>query len=208
LLDFFDPARLLYMTPAVIIGLTFHEYAHAAAAYSLGDRTAYQQGRLTVNPAAHIDVLGILMLYLAGFGWARPVPVNPFNFRGNRDLGMLLVSLAGPVSNLLLAVAGAALLGAFLWNVPYADRITMEIIRINVILAIFNLLPIPPLDGSKILAGLLPGSKEWLYRVEQYGTIILVLLLFTGIIGRILNIFIVPLYSVLTWVARTMNAIF
>ena len=208
MLDFFDPARLLYMTPAVIIGLTFHEYAHAAAAYSLGDRTAYQQGRLTVNPAAHIDVLGILMLYLAGFGWARPVPVNPFNFRGNRDLGMLLVSLAGPVSNLLLAVAGAALLGAFLWNVPYADRITMEIIRINVILAIFNLLPIPPLDGSKILAGLLPGSKEWLYRVEQYGTIILVLLLFTGIIGRILNIFIVPLYSVLTWVARTMNAIF
>lgn len=204
----FDPARLLYMTPAVIIGLTFHEYAHAAAAYSLGDRTAYQQGRLTLNPAAHVDVLGLLMLYFAGFGWARPVPVNPYNFRGNRNTGMMVVSLAGPVSNFLLAVIGAALLGAFLWDVPYANRITLEIIKINVILAIFNLLPVPPLDGSKILAGMIPGSQEWLYKFEQYGTIILVLLLFTGIIGRILNIFIVPVYSLLTWVARTVNAIF
>ncbi|MCL6612131.1 MAG: site-2 protease family protein [Peptococcaceae bacterium] len=196
------------MTPAVIIGLTVHEYAHAAAAYSLGDRTAYHQGRMTLNPAAHIDPLGLILLYFAGFGWARPVPVNPFHFRGNRDRGMVLVSLAGPLSNLVLAVAAAALLGAFLWNIPYANRITMEIIRINVILAIFNLIPVPPLDGSKILAGILPGSREWLYRFEQYGTIVLVLLLFTGIIGRVLNIFIVPVYGFLTWVARTVNAIF
>ncbi len=212
MLDLFDPARLLYkilyMTPAVLIGLTFHEYAHAAAAYRLGDRTAYHEGRLTLNPAAHIDVLGLIMLYFAGFGWARPVPVNPYNLRGNRGRGMLLVSLAGPLSNLVLAVAAAALLGAFLWNVPYADRIATEIIRINVILAVFNLLPIPPLDGSKILAGILPGSQEWLYKLEQYGTIILILLLFTGIIGRILNVLIVPIFDFLTWVARTMNAVF
>lgn len=208
MLDLFDPARLLYMTPAVIIGLTFHEYAHARAAYSLGDRTAYHQGRLTLNPFAHVDILGLLMLYFAGFGWARPVPVNPFNFRGNRDTGMLLVSLAGPLSNLVLAVVAAALLGAFTWNVPYFYRITTEIIRINVILAVFNLLPVPPLDGSKILAGILPGSREWLYRFEQYGTIILILLLLTGIINRILGIFIVPLYGFLTWVARTVHALF
>lgn len=208
MLDIFDPARLFYMTPAVIIGLTFHEYAHAAAAYRLGDRTAYHQGRLTLNPAAHLDILGLILLYFAGFGWARPVPVNPFNFRGNKKTGMILVSLAGPISNLVLAVVAAALLGAFLWNVPYAGPITQELIRINVILAVFNLLPVPPLDGSKILAGILPGNNEWLYRLEQYGTIILILLLFTGIIGRILSIFIVPLYGFLTWVARTMNAIF
>ncbi len=208
MLDFFDPEKLLYMTPAVIIGLTVHEYAHARAAYSLGDRTAHHQGRLTLNPAAHVDVLGLIMLYFAGFGWARPVPVNPFNFRGNRDAGMIMVSLAGPASNLLTAVMAAALLGAFLWDVPHAGRITQEIIRINVILAVFNLLPIPPLDGSKIITGLLPGSREWVYRFEQYGIIILVLLLFTGIIGKILGVVIVPVYSFLTWVARVMHSAF
>lgn len=208
MLNLFDPVGLLYMTPAVIIGLTVHEYAHAAAAYRLGDRTAYHQGRMTLNPAAHVDPLGLIMLYLAGFGWAKPVPVNPFNFRGNRDRGMSLVSLAGPLSNLVLAVAAAALLGAFLSNIPHADRITLEIIRINVNLAIFNLIPVPPLDGSKILAGIMPGSREWLYRFEQYGTIVLILLLFTGIIGRILNILIVPVNGFLIWVFRTMNMIF
>lgn len=208
MLNLFDPARLLYMTPAVIIGLTFHEFAHAAAAYRLGDRTAYHQGRLTLNPAAHVDILGLLMLYFAGFGWARPVPVNPFNFSGNRNTGMILVSLAGPLSNLFLAVIAAAMLGAFAWDVPYLNRITTEIIKINVILAVFNLLPVPPLDGSKILAGVLPGSQEWLYKFEQYGTIVLILLLFTGIIGRILGIFIVPIYSFLTWVARTVHTLF
>lgn len=208
MLDIFDPGRLLYMTPAVIIGLTVHEYAHAAVANSLGDRTAYLQGRLTLNPAAHIDILGLIMLYFAGFGWAKPVPINPFHFRGNRDRGTLLVSLAGPLSNFILAVAAAALLGALLWDIPYAGRITREIIKINVILAIFNLLPVPPLDGSKILAGLIPGSREWLYRFEQYGTIILILLLFTGIIGRILGVFIVPVYGFLNWVAMTVNSIF
>lgn len=208
MLNLFDPARLLYMTPAVIIGLTFHEFAHAAAAYRLGDRTAYHQGRLTLNPAAHVDILGLLMIYFAGFGWARPVPVNPFNFSGNRNTGMILVSLAGPLSNLFLAVIAAAMLGAFAWDVPYLNRITTEIIKINVILAVFNLLPVPPLDGSKILAGVLPGSQEWLYKFEQYGTIVLILLLFTGIIGRILGIFIVPIYSFLTWVARTVHTLF
>jgi Zn-dependent protease len=200
--------RILYLTPAVLIGLTFHEYAHAAAAYRLGDRTAKYQGRLTLNPAAHIDVMGLIMLYLFKFGWARPVPVNPYNFRGDRRRGMLLVSLAGPAANLIIAVVAAILLGAFLWNIPYVNRITQIIIEINVVLAIFNLIPVPPLDGSKILAGLLPVSQEWLYRFEQYGAIILILLVFTGIIGKILGVFIFPVLEILSWLARTVNLLF
>ncbi len=212
MLDLFDPLaimnRILYLTPAVLIGLTFHEYAHAAAAYRLGDRTAKYQGRLTLNPAAHIDVMGLIMLYLFKFGWARPVPVNPYNFRGDRRRGMLLVSLAGPAANLIIAVVAAILLGAFLWNIPYVNRITQIIIEINVVLAIFNLIPVPPLDGSKILAGLLPVSQEWLYRFEQYGAIILILLVFTGIIGKILGVFIFPVLEILSWLARTVNLLF
>ncbi|MCL5935012.1 MAG: site-2 protease family protein, partial [Firmicutes bacterium] len=128
------------------------------------------------------------------------------NFRGNKGRGMLLVSLAGPLMNFLIAVAAAVLMGAFLWNIPFVNRITDLIIQINVVLAIFNLIPVPPLDGSKILAGILPGSQEWLYKLEQYGSIVLILLLFTGIIGRFLGIFITPVYEFLTWVARTVNS--
>ena len=205
---FKNPVELLYMTPAVIIALSFHELAHAAAAYRLGDRTAYNQGRLTANPFAHIDILGLLMLYVAGFGWAKPVPINPYNFRGNRDHGVILVSLAGPASNFIMAVLATILLGAFAYNIPYLDRITQYLIYINVILAIFNLLPIPPLDGSKILAGLIPGSQEWMYKLEQYGLIILILLLVTNIIPKILGLFIGPVYQLLIWLAGTVNSVF
>ena len=208
LFDFFDPTRLLYMTPAVIIGLTFHEFAHAAVAYRLGDRTAQHMGRLTLNPAAHIDILGLIMLYFAGFGWAKPVPVNPINFRGDRNRGMLLVSLAGPVSNLIMAIIATILLAAFLQDIPYIGVMTQYVISINVILAVFNLLPLPPLDGSKILAGLIPASREWLHNIEQYGTIILILLLFTGIIGRLLSILINPINSFLNWLAGTVSVLF
>lgn len=208
MLDFFDPTRILYMIPAVVIGLSFHEFAHAAMAYRLGDRTAYHQGRLTINPAAHIDILGLIMLFAAGFGWAKPVPVNYYNLSGNKSRGMLLVSLAGPVANFIIAVIAAILLGAFFWNVPYMKGITFEIIHINIILAVFNLLPVPPLDGSKILAGLIPGTQEWLYKFEQYGTIILILLLVTGIIGKILGIFISPLIQFLIWLAYQTRALF
>ncbi len=199
--DSFDPIRMLYMIPAVVIGLSFHEFAHAAMAYRLGDRTAYHQGRLTINPAAHLDILGLIMIFVAGFGWAKPVPVNFYNLSGNKSRGMLLVSLAGPATNFIIAVIAAILLGAFFWDTPYLDGIVSQIISINIILAVFNLLPIPPLDGSKILAGLIPGTQEWLYKFEQYGMIVLILLMVTGIIGKVLGIFISPLFHLMSWLA-------
>ena len=114
---------------------------------------------------------------------------------------MLLVSLAGPATNFIIAVIAAILLGAFFWDTPYLDGIVSQIISINIILAVFNLLPIPPLDGSKILAGLIPGTQEWLYKFEQYGMIVLILLMVTGIIGKVLGIFISPLFHLMSWLA-------
>ncbi|MFZ5649788.1 MAG: site-2 protease family protein, partial [Bacillota bacterium] len=143
MLDFFDPTRILYMIPAVVIGLSFHEYAHAAMAYRLGDSTAYHQGRLTVNPVAHVDILGLIMLFVAGFGWAKPVPVNYYNITGDKKKGMMLISLAGPVTNLVIAIIAAVLLGAFFAKTPYLSGIIYSIIIINANLAVFNLLPFP-----------------------------------------------------------------
>jgi len=182
------------MLPAIVLGLTFHEYAHGLVAYRLGDNTAHDHGRLTLNPVAHVDPVGLILLFLAGFGWAKPVPVNPYNLKGDIQKGMLLVSLAGPATNLLLAIAAAVIWGALAGlRLPYFNDIMMYMIQINVVLAIFNLIPVPPLDGSKILAGLLPGRQNWLYQLESYGVIILILLVFTGAIGFIFNIFVRPI---------------
>ncbi|WP_169719395.1 site-2 protease family protein [Desulfovirgula thermocuniculi] len=196
------------MLPAVVLGLTFHELAHGWVADSLGDPTPRYHGRLTVNPLAHVDVIGLILLFVAGFGWAKPVPVNPYNFRGNMRRGMVLVSLAGPAANLVLALVGAVLLGLGGWALPYGYEILTAIIRINIVLAVFNLLPVPPLDGSKILAGLLPGRQAWLYALESYGTIILLFLLFTGIIGRVLGVIIHPLYRAFMSLAKAVSLIF
>jgi Zn-dependent protease len=186
------------MLPAIVLGLTFHEYAHGLAAYRLGDNTARAQGRLTINPVAHVDPVGLILLFLAGFGWAKPVPINPLNFRGDMKRGVLLVSLAGPATNLLLAIVAAVIWGAFYGlKLPYFNDIMMYIVQINVVLAVFNLIPVPPLDGSKILAGLLPGRQEWLYKLEAYGMIILILLIFTGAIGFVFDIFVRPIIAVL-----------
>lgn len=207
-----SPYEMVVIIPAVVLGLSFHEFAHALAADLLGDRTARYQGRLTVNPLAHVDVVGLVLLFLAGFGWAKPVPVNPFNFRGDKKRGLLLVSLAGPGANLVLAVLGAAALGIAAGAVgglaPAARDVLLGIIRINVVLAVFNLLPVPPLDGSKILAGILPGRQEWLYTLENYGVIILLVLLFTGVIGKVLGFFISPLYRFLLGLAREIASFF
>ncbi len=206
--DIFNLDRLLYITPAIILGLTFHEFAHGLTAYVLGDRTAYHQGRLTLNPLPHLDILGLIMLYFAGFGWAKPVPVNPYNLKGDKHRGILLVSLAGPLANLVLAIICAVLLGAFFIGYQSLSKFMQMLIIINCNLAIFNLLPIPPLDGSKILTGAIPGSSKFVYNLEQYGVIVLVLLLVTGIFGKILTFFINPLLGFLNWLAINAQLLF
>jgi Zn-dependent protease len=184
--------EIILLTPAVVVGLTVHEFAHGWVADRCGDPTARYAGRLTLNPLKHVDPVGLLLLYLAGFGWARPVPVNPYNFRDRRQ-GLLLVSLAGPVANLGVALLAAVLLGLSGMGNPTLNDLLRVMIWINVVLAVFNLLPVPPLDGSKVLAALMPGRQEWLYWLEQYGIIILVVLVFSGVIGLLLKIVITPL---------------
>lgn len=193
-----DPRELALLIPAIILGLTFHEFAHGWVADKLGDHTARDHGRLTLNPIPHLDPLGFIMLFLVKFGWAKPVPVNPYNFRGDIRRGMLLVSLAGPATNMILAVTSAVILGLFVnFKIPFFVEIMRNMILINVVLAIFNLIPIPPLDGSKILAGLLPGRQEWLHQLEGYGAILLIVLVFTGAIGYIFKIFVYPIVTML-----------
>ncbi|MBO8127937.1 MAG: site-2 protease family protein [Peptococcaceae bacterium] len=160
----------------------------------LGDKTARLAGRLTLNPVKHIDPIGFIMLFIAKFGWAKPVPINPYNIRGDIKQGLLLISLAGPAMNLILAVTSAIILGIAGFPAhPLGQEFLFYMILINVVLAVFNLIPIPPLDGSKILAGILPGRQEWLLHMEQYGIIILILLVFTGAIGRIFDFFVLPI---------------
>lgn len=173
--------------PAILIALTFHEYMHGRVAYALGDSTPKIQGRLTLNPIRHLDPLGSILLLIVGFGWAKPVEVNPFHFKGDRARGMLLVALAGPVTNLVLAFISAFILFLFGNSVAFLGGFLQYLFGINVVLAVFNLLPVPPLDGSKILAGLLPQEhRQVIYNIERYGTIILLFLVITGFLGKIL----------------------
>lgn len=179
----------LIVLPAVLIAISFHEFAHAAAAYAMGDPTAKNEGRLSVNPAKHIDPIGLLMLMIARFGWAKPVPVNENNFK-NRTMGSLLVSIAGIGMNILIAIVAFIILHFtqnLFQNYAYFE-VMSSIIRINIAFAAFNLLPVPPLDGSKILVTLLPSKYRYMvYKYENYGTVILILLLITGTLGIVLN---------------------
>ncbi len=178
---------LLAAVPAILMAIIFHEYAHGKVAYMLGDPTPKYQKRLTLNPLNHLDPLGTLMFLLVGFGWAKPVQVNPFHFQGDRRKGMMLVSLAGPLMNLVLAYLGAVGLRLIGPLNLYLFSFFRALVIYNVVLAVFNLIPVPPLDGSKILTGLLPpGKAHIIYSLERYGPIILLLLLFTGVIGTIM----------------------
>ncbi len=167
----------LFTLPFLIFSLSVHEYAHGYIAMKMGDYTAKAHGRLTLNPIAHIDPLGLIALVLFKFGWAKPVPVNPYNFT-NRKKGYILVSLAGPISNLILTVGFTVVYLLFLLLVPanilfsgnmaiyYVRQVFSYAMSINIVLAIFNLIPIPPLDGSKILEALLP--YKYLIKVERF----------------------------------------
>jgi len=194
----------LIWLPAILIALTFHEFAHGWVADRLGDRTPFYQGRLTLNPLPHIDWVGFLMLLIFKFGWAKPVQVDPRNFKNvSYKKGMMMVSLAGPGMNMLLALVSMLLLKLL---IPYQSNewvgllapLLTPLVYINLILAAFNLIPVPPLDGSKILAGILPDSgARFIYSLEQYGPLILLLLIVTDMVGKILWPLVNILYGIL-----------
>ncbi|HEX2156505.1 MAG TPA: site-2 protease family protein [Actinomycetes bacterium] len=178
-----EPQLFVAFVIAVIIGITFHEFSHAAVASLQGDQTARSQGRLTLNPIAHLDPLGSIALILAGFGWGRPVPVNPGALR-NRRFGGIMVGLAGPAANFVVALVSVIALRiaypatGLTFDVPFSLRLLYTLVAVNVILGVFNLLPIPPLDGSTLLSIILPPSRQNIVRfLEQYGIFLLLGLL-------------------------------
>ena len=186
--DFGSLRDILLRVASVFLCLTIHETCHGLAAYALGDPTAKRAHRLSLNPLRHIDWLGLLMMVVAGFGWAKPVPVNPNYFKKPKQ-GMAVTALAGPVSNLLLAILllliargvyiRAALTGSFsaTWFALLLDTASL-----SVGLGLFNLVPIPPLDGSKVLAVLLPDrAYDWLMHYERFGMLVLVMVISVGI---------------------------
>jgi len=166
--------------PALIC-ITIHELAHGYIAYRLGDNTAKQMGRLTLNPIKHIDLVGLVMILLVGFGWAKPVPVNMRNFKYPKWY-MAITAFAGPLSNIILAVFVILVLVLLPMTTPgIVLTIVYRMAFLSIVLAIFNLLPIPPLDGSKVLFSLLPNDKyNKLMQYERFGMIIIIALLFSG----------------------------
>ena len=191
---------LIYVAPATLLAVSLHEFAHGYAAYKLGDDTAKNQGRLSLNPLAHLDPIGTLMLLVAGFGWGKPVEVNPRNYtrKISMEKGEAIVSLAGPLMNFVLAIIFTLIYCAiykfastsFLVS-TIGGIITLLIsttISINIGLGVFNLIPLPPLDGSKIIMPFLPyKAKEFFVNNEQIFYIIFVLLWITGLAGTIIT---------------------
>jgi len=198
----FDPTRFILnlsvRLPVILAALTFHEYAHGWVADKLGDPTARLSGRLTFNPLAHLDPIGTLALIFSPVGWAKPVPVNFNNLRHPRR-DMVWVAAAGPGANLVLAAVSAWSLRLFegggaivesSWLAGLATPLYLMLqvsVLINVALAIFNLLPLPPLDGGRIVSGLLPPRQAASYgRLERYGFVILLVLIFSGAVDRLI----------------------
>ncbi len=183
--------ELLYIIIALVIALTVHEYSHALMAHKFGDSTAKRQGRLTLNPLAHLDFFGTLMIFIAGFGWAKPVPVNYFNIRDKKYAGVI-ISIAGPISNLIIAIIAMGIWNGLLKlniiqnlnnTTYYAVYRTFDIlVYFNLVLFIFNLLPIPPLDGYRVIEDLAPKElRPRLIQLEQYGVFIFLILFITPI---------------------------
>ncbi len=199
--------------PGILIAITFHEFAHAFAADKLGDDTPRRQGRLSLNPFTHLDLFGTIMLVFAGFGWGKPVEINPRNF--NRDISLnkaeAIVAAAGPIMNFILAILFEIVLCLMIKFVPdlyvvggdifatsemwrVVAQIVMSIISINIGLGVFNLIPLPPLDGSKILSGFLPyNARNWLDSHSQIFELIFIALWIVGILSLIIS----PLISII-----------
>ena len=191
---------LVVSIPGVLVAITFHEFAHGYAAYKLGDNTAKNEGRLSLNPLDHLDPVGTLMLLFAGFGWGKPVHVNPIQYtrKISMEKGEAIVSVAGPLTNLVLALVLALIYGALvkfasieflLSNVGNIVKLVLaSAISINIGLGVFNLIPLPPLDGSKIIMPFLPyNAKQWFRSNEQIFYIIFVAIWITGIAGIIIS---------------------
>lgn len=211
---------LVLSIPAVLIAITFHEYAHAFAADKLGDDTPRRQGRLSLNPLAHLDPIGSIMLVFAGFGWGKPVEINPRNF--NRTVSMsageAIVSIAGPIMNFILAFIFSIVFFAITKFAPtfvftQIGIVIMTLIRttiiINVGLGVFNLIPLPPLDGSKVLNNFLPyNARDWFQRYSQVFYIVFIVLWMTGIAGNIISPLINLVYTGITNLVGLMFGIF
>lgn len=191
--------KIILLAPPILLALTLHEYAHGYVAYRFGDPTAKAAGRLTLNPISHLDPIGTIAFFLINIGWAKPVPVNGAYFK-NPKKDMLWVALAGPVTNLILAIISAiaakvviqialvlppSLLAEAI-IVPFFEMVKASI-WINLVLCIFNFLPIPPLDGSRILMGILPDAMAQTYAsFEKYGFVVILILAFTGVLSKMI----------------------
>lgn len=204
LASIFDPNELLMRAVVVIPALTFHEFAHAWAAYRAGDDTAYRMGRLSLNPLVHLDPIGTIMLFFGPIGWAKPVPVNPGNFRRpQRD--DIIVSVAGVATNALLAIVWTAVYAVVIWLaarqavdgagdstqssrlLPVIALIAWWSVFLNVALAVFNLIPIPPLDGSHVLGHMLKGQAALRYaQLARFGPILLIVFVIVNMQTNIL----------------------
>jgi Zn-dependent protease len=189
--------NMIFRIPALLIALTIHEYAHARVAVWLGDDTPRLMGRLTLNPIAHLDPFGLIMLWLFKFGWAKPVPINPNNFK-NWKKDTMLVSVAGPAANVIMALF-AAIVYAILAKMHLLSGGLGAVLSFtysyNIIFAIFNLIPLPPLDGSKILTSLLPWRQAaMLEKIEPYAPFILLALVYFNLINIILS----PFYALIS----------
>ncbi len=186
---------LLYSMPGIIIGISFHEFAHGFVAYKMGDPTPKRQGRLTVSPMAHIDILGLVCLAFAGFGWGRPVETDPTYYH-NRKLGSILVSLAGITMNLIIAIIFAFILKIIEPGLGSLDgdlseiivRIIYAVILINLVLMVFNLLPVPPLDGFQFITEVFNlQNTNFYYTLQRYSLPVLIILLITGVFEKVIR---------------------
>ena len=211
---------MLYRVPVLLLSLMTHELAHAFVALRCGDNTAKQMGRISFNPLKHIDPLGAILLIAVGFGWAKPVPINPGNFK-NKKAGVILTSLAGPLSNILLAIVFSAayvIVKARAQPAPFmpiseSDTLILNFLTqfysVNIMLAAFNLIPIPPLDGSKVLFVFLPDRIYFNYvlKYERFGMLILLALSFSGFIMVILRPIVGFFYSFINAVVSPLSNI-
>ena len=209
---------ILLSIPGVLIAMTFHEYAHALAAYKLGDDTPKIQGRLNLNPISHIDPIGIVLLLVAGFGWGKPVEIDSRNFDGKYSISKAeaIVAAAGPIMNFVLAFVFAIIYcimaklnGGVLFQMSIWGIVLQNIIIINIGLGVFNLIPLPPLDGSKILMHFLGyNAKQWFYRNERIFYFAFILLWVTGLLSSLLAPIFSGVSTGITWLAFKVVSIF